>query len=350
MPLSRSLRRLPAAALALVLAGGGLLIAAPPSHAATLDLSQLGVAANFDKDEAAGHTCDETGPGDAASSIGTFAADGLPVSRSVSSSAVLTDAGVPADQTTMAGNVTTTATATQAAGQLSNVHVAGTASASLTTAVANTSCGGNIEVGGDVVFQFSLAAPTLVTISAEAHHVMGVLEAGSLLGSSDDPDAALSFAIGAHGVSSSSVVLPAGTGFIGVSEVSLGLNAPATATTLSRSGDFTADVSFQAVGAASSDQSGNAGKYVKLGDGRDCTAGALALTWSKKAGHGKHRVIKKATVSVNGVKVATVRKPKKNQVTTVSGLDPESAADVEVAFKIKGKGKFTADRSYVRCS
>jgi len=348
--MSGSLRRFPTAVLALVLTGGGLLIAAPPSHAAALGLAQLEAEVSFDKNEAAGHTCTQTGPGNADSGLATFAADGVPVTRSVSSSAVLTDNAVAADQTTMAAGATVTGTATQVGGQLTNVHIAGSGSASLTTAVANTSCGASLDAGGVLEFQFSLAAPTLLTISAEAHHMIGIVEAGSLLGSSDDPEAALTYTLGGHGVSTTSVVLPAGTSFIGVSELSVGLDAPTTATTLTRSGDFAADISFQAPGAASSDQSGNAGKNVKLGDGRDCTAGTLALTWSKKAGHGKHRVIKKATVSVDGAKVATVKKPKKNQVTTVSGLDPESAADVEVAFKIKGKGKFTADRSYLRCS
>jgi hypothetical protein len=222
---------------------------------------------------------------------------------------------------------------------------------SLTTAIAGTKCGASVDAGGGMQMQFDLAAPTLVTITSESHRLGGIVEIANLGAStSNDIDGVVSYMVGKHGVSTSSTVLGAGTGLVGIASVGTGLDAPATAGTTTLTGDISLDITFQTPGLASAAQSGSAGKYVALGAGRDCAAGTLALTWKKKAGTGNDRVIKKATVKVNGVKVATVKKPKKKEVTHLKGLNAEKAADVEVSFKIQGKGKLTTERSYLRCS
>ena len=272
------------------------------------------------------------------------------MSRAVSSNAVITDNAVAADKTTMSGSAIATVTATQSGGEVTNIHVAATASASLTTAIAATNCGASVSAAGGVQFQFNLAAPALVTVTAEGHNMTGILAAGNIMGPIDNGNAVISYTLGGHGLSSASTLLPAGTGYIGISELTQGIDAPSTASTISKSGDFVADLTFQAPGAASSGQTGAAGKYVSLDAVRSCTAGTLGLTWSKKAGHGKKRVIKKATVTVNGAEIATIRKPKKHQVSTLTGLSADKAADIEVVLKIKGKGKLTAERSYLRCT
>jgi hypothetical protein len=343
--------RLLAAGLAVALSGGGVLVgAAAPSQAATLGLAQFFSGVNFDKDEEPGHTCTQTGPGDATSGPAAFTADGVPVTRTVSSNAILTDDANALDKTTMSSNSTVTATATQSGGQLSNVHIAANTAASLTTAIAATQCGGSVQAQGGVQLQFDLAAPTLVTISTEGHHMIGVIEAGNLVGPMSEVQGVVSYSVGSHGISTASAVLPAGTGYVSFGELGLALDAPTTATTLSRAGDFAADISFQVPGTAVDAQSGSGGKYVRLGAGRDCTAGTLALTWTKKAGKGKNRVIRKARVFVNGERVATIRKPKRKQVSLVRGLDGERPADVEVVFHVAGKGKLETQRGYLRCT
>lgn len=344
-------RRLGAAALAAVLTGGGLLAVAAPTQAATVTTAESGASVTFDKFPDAGVTCNQTGPGSVSSAgPGTFAANGVPVTSTATSSAVITDAGNAADKTTMSGTVTSTVTATGVGGQLGTLHMAVTAASSLTTAVAGTKCGAGVTASGLTELQFNLGAPTLVTITAETHHLTGIVQVLNPASAGGDIDGAVSFTAGRHGTSTATSLLQAGTGLVSFSQVQSGQDAPDTAGTTSSSGDLTLDVTFETPGLASTTQSGSAGKYVALGAGRDCAAGTLPLTWSKKAGKGKDRVIKKATVTVNGVKVATVKKPKKHQVTLLSGLNAEKAADVEVSFNIKGKGKVETGRSYLRCS
>jgi hypothetical protein len=352
MHTSTSSRRLGAAALAAALTGSGLLAAATPAQAATLGMTASGAAVSFFSDPAPLVTCSQTGAGDVFSaSPGTFAANGVPVSSTATSSAVITDDANASDITTMSGSVTSTVTATGAGGQLSNLHLVATAASSLTTAIADTQCGAQVTASGGASFQFDLAAPTLVTLTAETHRLTGIAQVGNLASpSGSELDGVISFTAGRHGTSTATSLLNAGPGFVGISQVQTAQDAPDTATTLSTSGDIVMDVTFQTPGLATTTQSGSAGKYVSLGAGRDCAAGTLPLTWSKKAGKGDDRVIKKATVTVNGVKVATVKKPKKGEVTLLKGLFAEKAADVAVSFKIKGKGKFEAERSYLRCS
>jgi hypothetical protein len=346
---SISSRRLGTAALAAVLAGGGLLAAPAPSQAAVLGIAQTAAIVDFE-DDPTGTLCTQTGPGDVSNVPLNFAADGVPVTSTANSSAVITDNNNATDKTTMSANITHTVTATQAGGQLSHVHLTSTASTSLATAIAATKCGASVLAGGQTEFQFDLVAPTLVTITAEAHRMVGIVEAGNITGTPDDLQAVVAYAIGGHGTSTSTALLNPGTALVGINQSQAAMEAPAAASTKSVSGDVTVDISFDVPGAASIAQAGSGGKYVTLGAGRSCSAGTLPMTWTKKAGSGKKRVIKKAVVTVNGAKVATIKKPKKNQVTTLTGLNAEKAAAVEVSFKIKGKGKFTVDKSYLRCS
>ncbi len=347
---TRSVIRARTGALAFCLAAGAVLAAPAPSQAAVLGITQVVAAVGFDDDPDVGVTCTTTGPGDVTAPTTTFAADGVPVTRTASSSAVITDNANASDVTTMSGSISHTVTATQANGQLSAVRVASTATTSLSTAIANTKCGASLDVQGGTQFQFDLAVPALMTVTAEAHRMIGIVQAGNITGPTpEDLQAVVVYAIGDHGTSTGTVLLPAGTNFIGVNQVQKSMEATAAAGSKSSSGDVTVDFAFETPGVASGAQSGAGGKYVTLGSGRDCTAGSLPMTWKKKAGKGKHRVINKAIVRVNGAKVATIKKPKKGQVSKVTGLNPEKAADVEVTLKVKGKGKYTVERSYLRC-
>ncbi len=348
--MSTSSHRLGATALATVLACAGMLAAAPPTQATVLGTAQFVSQVGFD-DDPTGTTCTQTGPGDVTSPVANFLADGVPVTSAATSSAVITDNGNAADVTSLAGSASRTVTATQAGGQLNHLRVTDTASTSVTTAIANTKCGASVGVGGEAQFQFDLVAPALVTVTAESHRMIGLVQVGNLMGpSGSDVEAVVAYAVGTHGTSTGTSLLSAGTGFIGINLSQADLSAPASAGTVSRSGDFTLDISFDVPGSATGAQSGSGGKYVKAGAGRDCAAGTLPLTWTKKAGKGKHRVVNKAIVKVNGVKVAKIKKPKKKQVSIVSGLDPEKAAAVEIIVRVKGKGKFVVDRSYLRCT
>jgi hypothetical protein len=346
-PLSLTARRARTLALAGALAAGGLLLAPAPSEAgAVLGLTQLGGDVNFNYNSG---TCTETGPGDA-SVVSTFAANGVPVTKSVASTATITNTGNAADVTHMSASSKQTVTATSAGGQVNHVHIATSAAASVSTAVASTGCDAYVQADGITEFQFNLPADTLVTVSGRAHRMIGIFEAGNLMGPStlSDVQAVVSYNIG--GASSATGLLRAGTGYIAISQSELEVDAADTASTVSSSGDVAFDVTFSTPGVASSTQFGSGGKYVALAGGRSCPSGNVDLTWTKKAGTGKHRAVTKATVLVNGHKVATVKKPKKKQVTHLSGISPEAGARVQVVLKVKGKGELYTDRSYLQCS
>jgi hypothetical protein len=310
-------------------------------------MTQTGASIGFDDSPAPGVTCTKTGPGDV-TSVGTFAADGVPVTKTVSSSATFKDNANAADTTNLSGTSTQTVTATAAGGQVSKVHFGTTASASVTTAIASTKCGADVEAGGSTMFQFDLPADTLVTVKGVAHHMIGIFEAGNIIGPSSDVQAVISYNAGSS--SSASAVLKAGTGFISINQAYLDVQAAATAGTVSRAGDVSFDVGFQTPGVADGTQFGSGAKYVKLADGRGCSTGTVDLTWTKKAGKGDHRTVKKATVFVNGAKVKSVKKPKKKQVTHLTGIDPTGNARVQVVLKVKDKGELYTDRSYLQCS
>jgi hypothetical protein len=328
-------------------------LAAPaPVQAAVLGTTGVEASLNFGNDPEVGVTCTQTGPGDVPPAPVPFAADGVPVSRTASSSAVITDNANASDATTMSGSITQTVTATQANGQLSRVRIASTATTSLSTAIANSRCGARVQAAGLAEFQFDLAAPALATVTAESHRMIGIIQVGNVTPStgSDDIEAIVLYSLGGHGTSSGTILLPAGTSFIGGNSVQKEMFAPVSASSRSSSGDLTVDIVFDTPGAASTTQAGKGGKYVTLESGRSCSTGTLAMKWKKKAGKGKDRLIRKAVVRVNGAKVATIKKPKRGQVSTLKGLDPEQAAEVTVQLKVKGKGKLDVERSYLRCT
>ena len=114
-------------------------------------------------------------------------------------------------------------------------------------------------------------------------------------------------------------------------------------------------ISFDTPGAATTAAEGDGTKYLTLADGRTCATASLTGEWKSKAGKGKNRKIKKAVFYVNDVKVKTVKKPKKKTTTTLTGLDPDQPADVEVRIKLakkpkKGDRTVTVERSYLPCT
>ena len=146
-------------------------------------------------------------------------------------------------------------------------------------------------------------------------------------------------------------VLPAGTWAGQLVSQSI-LSAPTVANpTTSETTNFSIKAAFGQPGAATGPAKGDGGKYLSLANGRNCAAGSLTATWKAKAGKGKNRKVKKATFYVNDVKVKSVKKPKKGQVTTLTGLASADNLTVEARIKLvrKGADDVTVERSYVIC-
>jgi hypothetical protein len=344
----------PARAATLVGAGalvaGGLAVAPSPSTAAVISTSTVLADVEFDSFPTSG-ACTTVGS-DATQSV-PFAADGVARTALASSSATVTHNTDATDVTTLNGSVSSTATAQQSGGQLSKVTVDTKYSASLssTKGIAQK-CGAEVTLGGGAQYAFDLVAPAYVTVTLESHGGLAQAVAGQ--GLSGLPEQiAVAFGAGSHATSTGTVLLPAGTNFIGMQIHQDGVEAPTpTSAKTSASGNASMTVTFQTPGIATTAATGDGKKYVDPAAGRSCAAGTLASTWKSKAGKGDNRKVKKAVFYVNDTKVKTVKKPKKKDVTTLSGLNPEKAAHLEVVIQLakKGAGKVRVERDYLPCS
>jgi len=332
------------------LVGGALAVTPSPAEAAVLTSPGALTSVTFDSFPSTG-SC--TTAGSDANQTVPFAADGVAKTATSSASATITRVGDPTDVTTLTGSATSTVTAQQAGGQLSKVTVNTSYSGSLSSTLGTAQkCDAELDLGGGAQFAFDLVSPAYVTVTLESHGGLAQAIAGQgVFGGTTQIAAAVGG--GPHATSTGTVLLPAGVNNISMIAQQDTLVAPTpSATRNSTSGRATMTVTFQTPGIATTATTGDGKKYVDPAAGRSCAAGTLASTWKSKAGKGDNRRVKKAVFYVNDTKVKTVKKPKKKQVTTVSGLDPEKAAHLEVVLKLaaKGAGKVSVERDYLPCS
>jgi hypothetical protein len=340
-----------AAVLTTAAALGGLsLTAAPPASAVVLDPTSIShTSVDFDDDPAAGVTCTGTGTGNVADL--PLVADGQPHSVSATADATDTNNADPTDVSTAHATAGRTATLTQAAGQLSHIsfHDGFSATMSSTKGTAQK-CNLSTLVGSTAQLKFDLVRPTYVTVKATSRGMIAeavVANDMSALGGVPGPNSSLVAAIsgGQHGTGEGHLLLPAGTAYIGINITESGATAPTSA-----SGTADIDVSFDQPGLATSATTGDGKKYVDLPAADDCTTHAAVATWKAKAGKGKHLRVKKAVFKVDGVKVASVKKPKKKETTILRGLPAENAFTITGTLELVKGGTVTVTRDYQACS
>ena len=341
-PLAR-LRRPGLATAALVLGAGGLLLAPSPARAVTLGVPTIGADITFDKDA----SCSSSSPSTAVP--GSFAADGVPVTVTASSSDTISK---PGDSSTVSGSVTHTVSATAAGGVLKTVSIEDSFSASATLNSASSTCLAGATASSFTTFQFDLPTAKYLQVDSdvvEGEQVLNLFR--STVGGEPVFDTTLA-AYSPHVLKSASYYVPAGSYTFLVSNQTYAFTLSATNTVTSRTGTGSVTLDFEDPGAATTAAEGEGGKYVDLAAGRSCATNSLAATWKSKAGKGKHARVKKATFYVDGAKASSVRKPKKKHVTTVAGLDPRKNLEVLVKLKLakKGAGTVTLQRSYLPCT
>ncbi len=343
----------PARAATLVGAGalvaGTLAVAPVPATAAILTTPQVVASVGFDYNDT-----DCTATGSDASQMIPFAADGVGRTASAASSATVTHDVDTTDSTTLTGSVTSTATAYQSGGQLSKVTVNTSYSASVTSTLGTAQkCDAEVFTAGGAQYGFDLVAPTLVTVSLRTHGGVAQAIAGQgLFGPGTEIAIAGAIGGGQSSTSTGTILLPAGTNYVAMQVQQDALEAPSpTSSKTAASGNASMTVTFQKPGNAATVADGSGKKYLAPAAGRDCSAGTLSATWKSKAGKGENRKVKKAVFYVNDTKVKTVKKPKKKDVTKLTGLDPEQAAHLEVVIHLvkKGAGKVSVQRDYLPC-
>ena len=327
------------------------LVAVPPASAEPVHDATLTSEITF----VGSGSCTRSGPGDRTVGPVGVVADGQRHASGASSSARATAPSPNTDDTTdLSASSDTTYTATQVAGVLSSLDVSVEMAAHLVASkgAANT-CNTRAQGQSLLDLSFDLPAPRLVTVTVAA---AGRVRGRASVTDSSGRVADITAATGPSTVRSQTV-LPAGTselhleGFIVLDPPSPGSPQPADA-----AGSAHTTVEVQTPGVATSETSlGRASTYVDLAPARNCAGASLAATWDKGAGKGDHRRVKKAVFTVNGAKVATVKKPKRKQVTTLAGLP---SGPIEVVATLKPFKKrdhkrnpdvVTLTRSYLPC-
>lgn len=343
MSLHIAARRAGMAGLTMTLAVGTLLIA--PAQAGVLDspTSTASVSVSLAGD------C--TLSGGAPSAVGTFAADGVPVQTTYSAGGTVTKNGNPSDATTISAALSSTIRATQAGGALKTVDVSASMQSSLAAAL-GTAQACNTSIQPSVTYNGALDLPTprYATLHIDSKHAIGVIQ---MLNAGGPLDGTAATVIYGHGTSTQRTYIPAGSWvFIIQAADQLKASTPTASFPSSKSSSVAIHMSFDEPGSAITEETGDGSKYLDLAAGRTCAAGSLTATWKGKAGKGDNIKIKKAVFRVDGAKVATVKRPAKGKRTTLSGLDPDTTADVSVTLKLmkKGAGKATVERSYLPCT
>lgn len=336
------------AGLAVALAAAGLLAVPSTSHAGVLDIPQTQAAVGF----TGSGSCTASGPGGVSSLATPFAADGIPVTTTASSSATYTHNVDNTDVTTMTGSITNTVRATQAGGALRTFDVDVTSQLSVQAAKgAAQACAAAVTSQGVSVASFDLPTPKYVTAHIRSKGSVGVV----ILQNTAGPIAGLLQQVNyfLHSDLTQRIYLPAGTWVMQIQSQNI-LQAPTPSLAMPSPSTSRLDLSliFDDPGKATGVAKGGGKKYLDLSAGRTCAAGSLTATWKSKAGKGDDRTVKKAVFRVDGAKVKTVKKPKKKQKTTLSGLDPDEMAEVSVTLKLvkKGAGKVTVERTYLPCT
>lgn len=340
-----SSRRVGFAGLIVSLAAGTLLLAPAPAQAGVLDGPVSTATVTVSQDG----TCTQSGI--APANAGTFAADGVPVQATYATSGAVTKTGNPADVTNFSTSLTSTIEATQAGGVLKSVDVSASFQTSLAAALGTAqTCNASVQPGITYAATLDLPAARYVTLDVDSRHAIGVIQLVSTAGIYSGAAATVTYG---HGKGTQRAYLPAGNWQLIVQAADqLSASTPAVAFPGSKTSSVTLHLSLDDPGTPITTKTGDGSKYLDLAAGRNCAAGALTATWKSKAGKRDKVKIKKAVFRVNGVKVATVKKPKKGKTTTLTGLDPDTTADVLVTLKLvrKGAGSATVERSYLPCT
>ncbi|GAB3242484.1 hypothetical protein [Nocardioides dilutus] len=342
------LRRTRSAGLVVALAAAGLLAVPTTAHAGVLDSAQTQSGVGFN----GSGSCTETGPGSVTSPPTPFAADGVPVTTTASSNATYTHNVDNTDVTTMSGSITNTVRATQAGGVLKTVDVDVTSQLSLQASKGTAqACDASVTSSGVAVGSFDLPTAKYVTLQVHSKGSIGAIIFQNSAGPMGGAHQTVSYFL--HSRMTQRIYLPAGTWVMIVQNQNI-IQAPTPSLTMPNplSSKLEIDMTLDDPGVATGAAKGDAGKYLALANGRTCATGSLTGKWKKAAGKGDNRKVKKAIFRVNGLKVLTVKKPKKKQVTTLTGLDPDAMADVSVTLKMVEKGvpKLTTERTYLACT
>ncbi|MDQ6525718.1 hypothetical protein RB608_19030 [Nocardioides sp. LHD-245] len=332
---SPALRRT-AASFALVgLATAGLTAVANPADAA-IEYGSVG-GSFYTYESEGGPSCTTPTPV-SGSDNAEWVDNGVPVTKSYSSTTTYTRTDAATDKVV----VQTSGTATVAAGPISGgaapATITGSAdvTASATSTLASTGCAvsGNGRRGASG--SFTLTQPMWATVSGSGN--------GTGTGSIyiRDETSGTGIELGNRGSGSTTVLLVPGDVYVDFEVYADVYATGSREESKAYSGTFRIDL--QPVGAAGA-PSGKAAGYVQFG-ARDCATGNIAAAVTKKAKKKARSVLIKA----NGAKVAKLKGKKLKPKTLALPAAGGAAATVTAKVVLKNGKKATVTRSYLACS
>ena len=352
---SSLVRRCAGASGALVLALAGLGLAATPADGAVLD-GMATASTNFATSGGGGcalsadtHT----------SSNQPYGSGGTVASFNLNTSAVATDPGDLTDTTQLAANISGTVSAQEAAGAVTGFAMNSNIALKVDRAQdALSSCSSSALATMIMTtpVPFNVPAPTLLDLTSKFHGSNLTVSSVTLVLSktnappASDTEVPFNFNASVQRY----LAVPAGQYSVTV-VVTTQLSQPSTPPVgENATATWSLDAKFLTPGVAKTAQQGTGNKYLTLGSAVSCTSDTVTADFTNKAGKkakkGKKPVLNKATFYVNDVKVASVKKPNKNTLTTLTGLPDEDEVTVEAVIKVRGKGPVAVRRTYRPCT
>ncbi|WP_205472785.1 hypothetical protein [Nocardioides sp. SYSU D00038] len=352
-PLHRRPRAVLAGLTLLALPLAGLTAIAPAAQAAPVEDAGFGVGTDVYWDT---NECTGTDSGDFDGD--DQPANGVTVTRSQSTTSVVTSTGDAADVTNVTANVTGRMRMVVTAGNLSELDLWATGRAATDPQKDPSECDVDARASLEGGAEFTLTRPTWITATVTGNKQTSAMVQGG------NEETFLLAGVGSGGQGRSTQLLPAGKyelyGSIGwTSDGNIAILKGAAARGATRAealaaakamgeGTGRVHVELRPAGSATGKAFGSGKKYLKPGDAVNCATGKVAATFTKKA-----KQVEKATFLVNGKKRKTVNNPKKGR-TVLLPLPATRSNTVKVKLVVDPPGRRgavtkTVTRSYRGC-
>jgi hypothetical protein len=317
------------------LAAGGLLVAAPPVHAApvftdaetVLEPSSSSDAYNY---SGSSNSCSDTTTGGGGADV-PVVENGPTASASTSVSATYANSGVPGDTATGVASASASGKVTSVGGNPSTMDLTVNSSAQLNNALGTSAdCSRLVYAGVALDFRFTVAQAGFMTFTTKTtgtgQYGEMYLYAYDPANNSESSPYVDTYGFGNKFDSTTKVYLPAGT-YAGYFE---GQTFKRSKASYALSGSTSVHATFAVAGSQTAAQTGKGHRYATLASARSCATDSLgaSITHKKK----RANQVKWVKFYVNDTKVKKVKTPNKGEAVNLPVADDQAA---EVLAKVK---------------
>jgi hypothetical protein len=352
---SLPLRRIRIAVLPVLLCCAGMTVLAAPAEAVVIS----GAGGGSVSVNGSGSDCLFTSSPSSASTPPLTLTDTQSVPFSIAVNGTGASTVNASDVTSVAASLQGTASGVVAGGSTQSFGVSGVVSLGEDSAFGLASdCSTSASANFSLSSVLTLTAPAMLELRAK---VSGVSPLSTLTATFSTPGGGSVQMANATGSDSRRLVLvPAGVYGVSISLTSALASALPIATPKNLVSHFSLQADFRQPGLAEGSSAGTGAKYLALPDTLNCSNGTATADFTAKAGkkvkkpkkgHKKKKpVITKADFFAGDAKVASVRKPNRDTLTTVTGIDTSGEVTLEAVLTVPKKGTLSVRRTYLPCS